>query len=525
MDRRAFLLPARSSRPPLKPLAISAGLETHSAPLEQADVSHALRRCVFGSSPLASPFWIGRSATEFADSMVDAAMSQPLPSPPSWANESPPGRGSTAQERNAYRMQSNEWLSAYRVEWLRSMISDGLRERMTLLWHNHFVTGASKYRHAIYAYRYVNTLRTHALGNFRDFVRAMGLDPAMMIYLDGVQNRVGAANENYARELMELFTMGAVGPGGGENYTESDVQNVARALTGWTVDSAQIESVFNPQRFDSGEKTIFGQTGAFGYHDVVDLLFEHRGEAIAHFVCEHLYRSLVYAEPSPIITAGLAAQFIAGDFEIAPVVRTLLSSAHFFDPEVRGSQIKSPIEHSLGLMVETMTDPSDAALNIVYRTARENGQQLLNPPNVAGWPGHHDWMDTSRMPYRWFMSDTILRGRGASPPDLVSLAENIHDAGDPEAAFRLPLALVEHLVPAPASLLDIPNITEDFGGDLITFPIPDWVVNAPPHQRNMAKIFLGGAPWYEWSLYVPGATTRLNSFLLQISQYPEFQLA
>jgi uncharacterized protein DUF1800 len=525
MDRRAFLFAPGSARTGSSPLRVSSGLQAHTAPLEKEDVGHALRRCIFGANPVAAPFWVGRTASEFADGLLDAALSQALPAPPAWADQGPPGRGSTAAEREAYRRQNNEWLAEYRVEWLRSLLSGGLRERMTLIWHNHFVTGVSKYRHAVYAYRYVQTLRTHALGNFKEFVREIGLNPAMLIYLDGIQNRSGAANENYARELMELFTMGPTGPDGSENYTQTDVQELARALTGWQVETSELRAVFNQRRFDSGQKTIFGKPGSYGYYQVVDLLFAERAEPIARFVCDHLYRSLVFAEPSPAVTAELAAQFVAENFEIAPVVRTLLKSAHFFDPEVRGSQIKSPLDHNLGLMVETVTEPSDAALRNLYRMSRQNGMNLLDPPNVAGWPGHHDWMDTTRLPYRWFMSDVILGGRGASPPDVVTMAENIHDAADTEAAFRLPTAIVEHLIPVSASILDIPEITEDFGGDLVNFPIPDWVTSAPPHQRNLAKIFLGGAPWYEWSLYVPGATERIRSFLRHIAQYPEFQLA
>ncbi|NNE70120.1 MAG: DUF1800 domain-containing protein, partial [Rhodothermales bacterium] len=464
-------------------------------------------------------------AQEMADELVDEALAMPLPDPPDWANEAIPGRGASQEERAAYMDLNAEWQLEYRVDWLSRMRADGLRERLALTWHNHFVTGTTVYRYAVFSYRYVEMLRRYALGNLKAFVHAVGLDPAMLIYLNGIQNRAGAPNENYARELLELFTMGQAGPDGSANYTEDDIQEIARAMTGWQVSGSTLEAVFFQGRFDDGQKTIFGETAVFDYDGVIDLLFEKRGPQIAHFVCRHLYESLVYAEADEAFVADLAALLVSEDFELAPVIRALMASAHFHDPVAHGAQIKSPLEHAIGLTIETAVEPTEQTLAILYRTARANGQSLLDPPNVAGWPGHHDWINTTTLPYRWFVSDALLSGRGGTDIDLVPLAEMLHDTSDTEAAFRLPLKLVEHLIPAPADLLDIPEIADEFGGDLVNFPIPEWVNSAPPHVRNLAKMFLGGLPWYEWSPYVPGANERLTSFVRQLSQYPEHQLA
>ena len=506
-------------------LGISAGLEAHTGGLAVAEVKHALRRSGFGAEPEQVASWSGRTAAELSQALVDAALAEPLPSAPSWSNEAVPSRGSTQEERRAYRDANNEWLLEYRMDWMGRMLTGSLRERMALIWHNHFVTGVSGYLYAVFSYRYVQMLREHALGNLRDFVHAVGKDPAMLIYLNGIQNRRGAPNENYARELLELFTMGPVGPDGLPNYSEDDIRELARALTGWQVSARTLGPVFSEGLWDDGDKTIFGRTGAFGYDDAVALLFEERGEAIAHFVCRHLYESLVYAEADEQVVADLAALLVAEDFELAPVVRTLISSAHFFDPAAQGAQIKSPLEHAVGMAVEIGVTPTPQTVNVLYRTARANGQNLLDPPNVAGWPGHHDWINTTTLPYRWFVSEVFLGGRGGTDISFVPLAERITDTADPENAFRLPLALVEHLIPAPVDLLDIPPISDEFGGDLVTFPVPSWVNDAPAHVRDLAKMFLAGLPWYEWSPYVPGAEERMSAFVRQITQYPEFQLA
>ncbi len=517
--------PRPKSRKRGAPLGIAAGLEAHATVLAEAEVKHVLRRCTFGAAPGAMDIWVGRTAQEMADSLVDFALASPLPDPPSWANEPIPGRGSTQDERRAYRDLSNEWLLEFRLDWMARMRTEGLRERMALVWHNHFVTGVSTYRYAVFAFRYVQMLRTYALGNLKDFVYAVGKDPAMLIYLNGIQNEAGAPNENYARELLELFTMGQTAPDGSANYTEDDIRELARALTGWLVSGTTLEAVFIQSRHDAGEKTIFGQTGSFGYDSVIDLLFEQRGEAIAHFVCRHLYESLVYAEADETLVSEMAALLMASDFELAPVIRALMASAHFHDPEGHGAQIKAPVEHAIALTVETAVQPTPQTLSVLQRTARLNGQSLLDPPNVAGWPGHHDWINTTTLPFRWFVADALMSGQGGTDVDLVPLAELLHDASDTEAAFRLPVRIVEHLIPAPVELLDIPEITDDFGGDLVNFPVPAWVNDAPPHVRNLAKMFLGGQPWYEWSPYVPGANERLTSFVRQVSQYPEHQLA
>ena len=405
-------------------------------------------------------------------------------------------------------------------------MSGGLRERMTLFWHNHFVTQYDDYFLAMHAYRYLKLMREHAFGNFTDFVRAVGKDPAMLEYLDGNANRVGEPNENYGRELLELFTMSPKDKSGNDNYTQQDIVEVARALTGWIIDYINHVGVFNPSRFDDGEKTFFGQTGNWGYDDVIDIIFQERAEETAYFVCEKLYKAFVYDVPDPAIVEALAADFVDANFEIAPVLTRLLKSAHFFDAAVIGAQIKSPIAMVTGMPAEVGRASTTAQLEFLRFAALFLQQDLLNPPNVAGWPGYRTWISTTSLPIRLLVADLILFGEnGQDLVDLTPIVAQLPGADSPHAAFELPVALASYLLPVPLDTLDIGTVTEAFGGDLINFPIPEEVLNGPAYAIDLAKIFLAGVPWYEWDLAADIAPVLLALYARFLTQRPEFHLA
>jgi uncharacterized protein (DUF1800 family) len=407
---------------------------------------------------------------------------------------------------------------------------------MALFWSNHFVTESEGYFNlAIYAYRYLDLLRTHALGNVRDFVYDVGLNPAMLLYLNGNTSEVGAPNENYARELLELFTMGETNLQDRVNYTQQDIEEIARALTGWVVDPFRLEVYFIPQRHDTGIKTIFGQTGEFGYEEVIDLLFSERPRAIAEFVAAKLYRHFVYDAPGggpvfngldPDLVSDLADVLLDADFELRPAVTTLLASAHFFDPEVMGAQIKRPLAVTVGTVGELLPEPPSPALfPLLDRLSFILQQRLFDPPNVAGWEEHHSWLDTTTLPIRWLVSDFLLYGnRGRQPMDLVPLAEQIHDPADPAAAFHLPVALAEHLLPVPIAEIAFDAPDEPFGGNLDARPIPQEILDGPQYVLDLAKTFLSGIPWYEWNLYLDQSPALLLQFVRHLMHRPEYQL-
>ena len=510
-----------------KPLHIQAGLEPYEGELTRQQAAHLLRRSGFGASAEQVNSLVGRNATEVVDEIVDAALDTtaiPVPPEPVWANEIVPLNGS--QEEIDMFIQNNlVWLNELQDEWLTTMIAVGLRERMTLFWSNHFVTQYDDYFVAMHAYRYLKILREHALGNLKDFVHVIGTDPAMLKYLDGDTNRNLEPNENYARELLELFTMSPKDKDGNDNYTQQDIVEIARALTGWVIDYITNVTVFIPSRFDDGEKTFLGRTGAFGYDEVIDIIFEERGAETAYFVCEKLYTEFVYAVPDTTIVQELADELIANNYNIAPVIRILLKSAHFFDTQLSGSRIKSPLDLLAGMSNEVMVVPDAETAGFLKAVSTFLEQNLLNPPNVAGWPGYRSWISTTSLPIRWLVTDFLLFGdNGSNLVDLVPVARLLPDASDELAAFKLPIALAEYFMAVPVENLDIGNVSEEFGGDLVNFPIPDEVLNGPAYAVNLAKIFLAGVPWYEWDIDNEQAPILLALFARFLTQMPEFHL-
>ncbi len=515
----------RSAPSPAKPLDIAAGLEPYTEPLDEVSAAHLLRRTGFGAAPGRVANLVGVSAADAAAGLVSDAANLALPDPPSWANTPPPNRNPESPEFQAFITDNNQWLVDYRYEWFELMYSAGLRERLTLFWHNHFVTSTGAYFLAAFAYRYLTLIRTHVLGDFRDFVRAIGIDPAMLLYLNGTQNEVGAPNENYARELLELFTMGPQDSGGTANYTEADIQEIARALTGWKVDFFTLESSFNPIFFDSANKTFLGQTGPYGYDDVVDIIFQERSVQIAEFICRKLYREFVYDVPDEATVSELAQILLQNDFRIAAPLETLLSSAHFFDSAVFGARVKSPAELVTGLLTESAAPLPVGIFTNAALLSFFMEQVVLNPPNVAGWPGHHAWVNTTTLPIRWLGPDFLMtNGTGTDLVDLIPLAQSVHDPNDPHAAFRLPLALADHFMPVPVAELDIPPVEGEFSGDLVNYPIPNEFLNGPEYVLDLAKLFLAGLPWHDWYLYEAGANLRIYLYLRFLFQLPEFQL-
>ena len=536
MDRRAFLQSPVSSPPRAKaaasipkpaPLSISAGLEPYTTSLDRRHLDHLLRRVGFGVSlEERLHTFVGQTAAEVVDHLLAKALTLPLPPPPFWVDRAPPGPGASESDLMTYRTTNRTRLTAWQRQWLRALRTDGLREKMTAFWHNHFVTEFEVYELAPYAYRYLTMLRTHALGNFKDFVRLAGLDPAMLIYLNGNVNVAGAPNENYGRELLELFTMGPRDGHGTENYTQTDIVEVARALTGWTVINEELSVAFDEALHDDGDKTILGRTGQWGYDDVIDILFEERADKIAEFIARKLYREFVFTVPDEGIVAGLTQVFLDNDFEIAPVMRALLTSAHFFDDLIIGAKIKSPLDLLVGILCELDLDPINVHYDKIIDFAEEAEQKILSPPNVAGWPGHRDWITTKTMASRTLNAERFFFGLWTRNLGsiLLDFVEKMHPPGDPMTAFRLPIVLAQHLMPVPIESLNIYPPTDEFAGDLITYPVPQEILDGPAHELDLIKLFLIDVPWYEWHTFREGAGRVVAQYIQTLIKYPEFQL-
>ena len=520
--------PAQINRPAsIAKRASSTSLAPYQGNFDVAMGQHLFRRIGFGASSDRLQDIDGLSVDAAISQLVADAVNRPMPEPPHWVDAGLPPDGSSDAVFQAYFDNNVEWGFTYSQEWILALYEGGLREQMTLFWSNHFVTEIDTYFFAPMAYRYLTLLRTHALGNFKQMVYEIGIDPAMLNYLNGEISYWWAPNENYARELLELFTMGQYDKDGNENYTQDDITELARALTGWGIDYSNFNAFFDLGLHDFLRKTIFGETGAFDYDRVIDLIFEQRSEQIAYFVCSKIYAAFVHDAPDDAIVQGLADIFLANDFEIAPVVEALLKSEHFYDAEFRGAKIKSPVDMMVGLMHET--DAFRFASNaheIMYWMLRDMGQQLLQPPNVAGWPGYRDWISTATLPDRWenahYLYINVLTGNYVN---LVPLALKLVDSNDPMIAFKLPAALASHFLAVPPDQLGFESPAQGFAGDLVTYPIPQEIMDGPQHVRDLAKIFLQGIPWYEWSLSHPAIVFNLLDYLQFMTELPEYQLS
>ncbi|MCH7975708.1 MAG: DUF1800 family protein [Bacteroidetes bacterium] len=327
---------------------------------------------------------------------------------------------------------------------------------------------------------------------FSDMLLASARHPAMLIYLNGVENRVGSPNENYARELLELFTMGITGPGGAENCTQTDVEELSRALTGWGIDVyGSQEGVLVDEWLDNGQKTIFGQTGNWSYDDIVPLLFGQRGMEIAHFVCRELYQEFVYPIADESIVAELAELFVANDYQLEPVVRTLLKSAHFFDEATIGARVKGPIELFLGECRSVEFVEQEFILEYMGYFCHEIGQIVFEPPNVSGWSGHRRWVDTSTLSYRWLFAEYLLYQEQTLQALALSFPQPFNAAA----------------------------LTADMAAYLLGVPLDQERID------TLVVVLLDGLPSYEWDPTNPGAEGRLFGLLREIFRLPEYQLA
>jgi uncharacterized protein (DUF1800 family) len=283
-----------------------------------------------------------------------------------------------------------------------------LEERLTLLWHDHFATSYDKVDDTYLMYRQNRVLRRLAGDNFGKLVHAVIRDPAMIQYLDNHKNRKRHPNENLARELLELFTLGE------GQYSEYDIKQAARALTGLTYEDN--EPAFRKQWHDDGQKVIFGQRGKFGPNELVNLILRRRG--CSEYVAFKLYQHFVADVPEDTaqmppwairVMRQLAAELRAHEYDLRPVLEKLFRSRHFYDPAVVGKKVKSPIQLTVGTIRSMNTPTRD--LGQVRRAMRRMGQELFKPPNVAGWPSGRAWINSSTLFVRQNLCAYLITGK------------------------------------------------------------------------------------------------------------------
>ena len=469
----------------------SNSLDKYNGPWTRAQVAHLLRRTTYGSTISE----INMASEMNMEELVDVLLTElPLPDEPinyffegdpsvaigeSWVNK-PYERGNNMIVGSRQRSLAG-WT-------IGTLLNGGMniREKLTLFWSNHFVTQASALNDPNFIYYNNNLLRSRALGNFRNLVKAVTINPAMLRYLNGNQNSSFAPNENYARELFELFTIGKgplAGPGDYTTFTEQDVTEASKILTGWrdrgyfSNDGTPAGSVFISIRHDRTTKQLSHRFGnavvenqnGFEYAALVDIILEQ--EEVSKYICRKLYRWFVYYEINDTIEQEviepLAEIFRNNDYEIKPVLMALLTSDHFYNISSVGPMIKNPIDFIINHLVQFEVPWPDDILNAYQIWARlaslfeQFGMNYYEPPNVAGWKAYYQeplfyrtWISAATLPLRQGFTNVIVSGQAEVMDrritmDTLYLIGQIEGSENPNtliselAAFLFPNPLTE----------------------------------------------------------------------------------
>ena len=414
VERSATSAPPNDDAPTSRPAKpkVSETPAVKEGPMGAADARHFLARTGFGGTLKE----IGETAKLTREAAVDQLLAKIQPEalqlPPAYTElplaDRRPSRGATREERQMFNRVRRQEMTALRGWWAAEMaLTDSpFTERLTLFWHNHFVSESRKVKDADLMYHQNALLRRHAAGNFGKLLREISTDGAMVIYLDSQQNRRGKPNENYARELYELFTLGE------GHYTEDDIRETARALTGWRVNRRENSVNFVNRLHDRTAKTIFGKTGRHTIDDVIQIVLEK--PQVANHIVGKLWAEFVSPDRNEEEIAALAKVFRESNYELRPLYRALFLTPSFWVETNRGALFRSPADLVIGtarvLGLERVPPGS------LVRAMGGMGQALFDPPNVKGWPGGERWITTdSLLTRRQFIERSLLglAGRAA----------------------------------------------------------------------------------------------------------------
>lgn len=485
-------------------------LAPYTANLDQVRAAHLYRRLGFSASVATINQATVQNTGSLIDGLIDQAIAMaPIPAP-TWANWTNANYPEDDDARNQIR---NQQKSEFQLAYANSLLNNNLRDRLSFFWSNHFVTELEVYNCNAFLYEYIDCLQKNSIGNFKTFVSEIGLTNAMLYYLDGVFNNGKNPNENYARELYELFTLGE-----GNGYTETDVIETARALSGY-VERGEIGCTpvtFDATKHDAGSKTIFGQTANFGYEQVVDNLFTQKSGEIAEFICRKLYEFFVHpdsrdeANNAQSIIDGMATTFVSSNFEIAPVLRQLFKSQHFFDDEAIGVIIKSPVDFYFNTLKETNFAYTDTNVAEMVNYSALLSQEIFEPFDVAGWQRNRSWINTNFIIGRWLTIESILENfYSADNEQFRTLALDISGnvgltSTNPDTVARL---IIDFLL--PKGLLDEPEYAKAFA----------------IFRSDIEEVYFEGGNQESWTLATwPNAPFQVYLLVQYLARQPEFQL-
>lgn len=530
------------------PRNIQSGISPYQGAFDREALLHLLKRTMFGAAPADISYFSGLPLTQAVEELINPTA--PLPDPPlndyntnapdpnvpawqTWVNSQTTDGTLNFQRRNSLK----KW-------WVGLLINQdrSIREKMTLFWANHWGTETIVINNAILCYKHHETLRRDSLGNFKVMVKDITIDSGMLVYLNGFLNTNTAPDENYAREIQELFTVGKdpvtnLGP-----YTEDDVKAAAKVLTGWRINTTTGNSFFDPARHDSSNKTFSsfynnrvitgrsGTSGAAETDDLIDMLFLK--EETSRHIVRKLYRWFVYYDidtnVEQLVIEPLAQIFRQNNYEIKPVLRALFNSEHFFDTLNRGCFIKSPCENLIGHFREfNVQFPASTDLvsnyghwNFIRNSLATITQNLGDPPDVSGWPAyyqqpqfHEIWINHDTLPKRNQYTDFLINnGYSINNTRIqtngVRFAATLPDPRDPNKLIEDSMKI---LLGVPLSATSRDQLKIDFllsgqSSDYYwTIAWDDYVAN--PTQANFNTV-----------------NTRLKGFYKYMMNLAEYQL-
>lgn len=466
------------------------GLQPYTGQWTDSQALHLARRTLFGATVEDVKSLAGMSMNEAVDHLLTIPVSPPGPPVKSYTNSTTPGDPDTAIPQGSTWVNTNttdggvngKRRQSLKNWWIGLMVNQqrSILEKMVLFWHNHFATETTDIGKGIYSYQNNVVLRKNALGNFKEFVKSITTDTGMLRYLNGYLNTKNAPDENYGRELQELFTVGKGIDGATQTYSESDVKAAARVLTGWSIDSTNNIPVFNAARHDITDKvfssfyknkTIKGRNentaGALELDDLVNMLCE--ADETGLHICRKLYRWFVYYEINDATEANvivpLSQVFKSNNYDIIPVLSALFKSEHFFDPLNHACVIKNPMDFIVGfsrVLHLPFPPESDFANNYtMWQYLQTNGlflqQNIGDPPAVAGWPAYYQlpqmhelWINSDTLPKRNQFCDIMIntgytRAKKTLKVEPILFAQSLSNPADPNIlvseAVRYLLAL------------------------------------------------------------------------------------
>ncbi len=413
-------------------LAMQISYSATTDKLSADDARHLLNRTGFAASAAEINAHTGLTRQAAAQKIIANSKETASTASPKWVDSpiipASKYRDMSRDEREEERKLNVERAFDLREWWFREMLAtpSPFTEKMTLFWHNHFATSQQKVRHSTLMYRQHIMLRQHALGNFGVMLHQVARDPAMLIYLDNANSRKEQPNENFAREVMELFTLGE------GNYSEQDIKEVARAFTGWSIDRENGEFMFRRPIHDAGEKTIFGKKGNFDGDQALDLLLKRPETAI--FITRKLWREFVSPEPDEKVVTQLANLYRDSGYNTGRLMSAILASDSFYAADNRASLIKSPVDFVVGTMKQFNIETGNMRPFVL--AAALLGQNLFQPPNVKGWPGGEHWINSATLLGRKQFIDRLFKNEDRMEATMNALDEMAERSGTPSPPGR-----------------------------------------------------------------------------------------